>query len=96
MCPAASLECQVDRRHFRFHGGHGGSCPAHWVTGLSWLCYFRALKLGEVSQVAPVDKLSVAIAILLAVIFLGERIQWQQGIGATLIVIGVMIMVVKF
>jgi transporter family protein len=53
------------------------------------------LKLGEVSQVAPVDKLSVAIAILLAVIFLGERIQWQQGIGAALIVLGVIIMVVK-
>ena len=65
------------------------------ATGLSWLCYFRALKLGEVSQVAPVDKLSVALAILLAVIFLGERIQWQQGIGATLIVVGVIIMVVK-
>ena len=66
------------------------------ATGISWLCYFRALKLGEVSQVAPVDKLSVAMAIGLAVVFLGERIQWQQGIGAALIVVGVMVMVMKF
>jgi transporter family protein len=66
------------------------------ATGISWLCYFRALKLGEVSQVAPVDKLSVPIAVLLAVIFLKERIQLQQGIGATLIMVGVIIMVVKF
>ena len=65
-------------------------------TGLSWLCYFRALQLGPASSVAPVDKLSVAIAILLAVVFLGERIQWQQGIGAALIVVGVVVMVVKF
>src|ERR1700734_189987 len=40
------------------------------ATGLSWICYFKALQLGEVSQVAPVDKLSVAIAIVLAVVFL--------------------------
>ena len=66
------------------------------ATGLSWLCYFRALKLGEVSQVAPVDKLSVAMAILLAIIFLGERIQLQQALGAALIVIGVIVMVLKF
>ncbi len=65
------------------------------MTGLSWLCYFRALKLGDVAKVAPVDKLSVAIAILLAVIFLGERLKAQEVIGATLIVLGVVVMVVK-
>ena len=65
------------------------------MTGLSWLCYFRALKLGDVSKVAPVDKLSVAIAILLAVIFLGEKIKLQEAIGAALIVLGVVVMVVK-
>ena len=65
------------------------------MTGLSWLCYFRALKLGEVSQVAPVDKLSVAIAIILAVIFLGEKVKPQEVIGAVLIVLGVIVMVVK-
>ena len=57
-------------------------------TGASWLCYFRALKLGDVSKVAPVDKLSVAIAILLAVLFLGEKLRAQEAIGAALIVLG--------
>ena len=65
------------------------------MTGLSWLCYFRALKLGDVSKVAPVDKLSVAIAIILAVIFLGEKVKTQEAIGAALIVLGVVVMVVK-
>jgi transporter family protein len=65
------------------------------MTGLSWLCYFRALKLGDVSKVAPVDKLSVAIAIILAVIFLGERVKTQEAIGAALIVLGVVVMVIK-
>jgi transporter family protein len=65
------------------------------MTGLSWLCYFRALKLGDVHKVAPVDKLSVAIAIILAVIFLGEKVKTQEAIGAVLIVLGVVVMVVK-
>ncbi len=43
------------------------------ATGLSWLCYYRALQLGPVSKVAPIDKLSVALAIVLGVLFLGER-----------------------
>jgi len=66
------------------------------MTGLSWLCYFRALKLGDVAKVAPVDKLSVAIAIILAVLFLGERVRAQEAIGAGLIVLGVVVMVVKW
>jgi len=65
------------------------------MTGLSWLCYFRALKLGDVAKVAPVDKLSVAFAIILAVLFLGERIRVQEAIGAGLIVLGVLVMVVR-
>ena len=65
------------------------------MTGLSWLCYFRALKLGDVSKVAPVDKLSVAIAIILAVLFLGEKVKIQEAIGAVLIVLGVVVMVIK-
>ena len=65
------------------------------MTGLSWLCYFRALKLGDVHKVAPVDKLSVAIAIILAVIFLGEKVKTQEAIGAALIVLGVVVMVIK-
>jgi transporter family protein len=58
------------------------------ATGLSWLCYFRALQLGEISRVAPVDKLSVVFAIALAVIFLRERLTWQNAVGAGLIVVG--------
>jgi len=65
------------------------------MTGLSWLCYFNALKVGDVAKVAPVDKLSVAIAIILAVIFLKEEIKIQEAIGAALIVLGVVVMVVK-
>jgi transporter family protein len=65
------------------------------MTGLSWLCYFRALKLGDVAKVAPIDKLSVAIALILAVIFLGERIKLQEAVGATLILLGAVVMVVK-
>jgi transporter family protein len=66
-----------------------------FATGLSWLCYFRALKLGHVSQVAPVDKLSVAMAMIMAILFLGERVQLQQALGAILIIAGVIIMVLK-
>ena len=80
----------IDARAWWFLVGSG------LMTGLSWLCYFRALKLGDVAKVAPVDKLSVAIAILLAVLFLGERLRAQEAIGAALIVLGVVVMVVKF
>jgi transporter family protein len=66
------------------------------MTGLSWLCYFRALKLGDVTKVAPVDKLSVAIAVLLAVVFLGEKIRLQEAVGVALIVLGVVVMVIRF
>jgi transporter family protein len=58
------------------------------ATGLSWLCYFRALQLGEASRVAPVDKLSVVFAITFAAIFLHEKINWQQWVGGTLVVVG--------
>jgi bacterial/archaeal transporter family protein len=62
------------------------------TTGLSWLCYFRALQLGPVSRVAPVDKLSVALTIVLAVVFLGEKLTWQAGAGAGLIVTGTLVL----
>jgi transporter family protein len=58
------------------------------ATGLSWLCYFRALQLGEASRVAPIDKLSVVFAIVLAGVFLRERLTWQHFVGGTLIVAG--------
>jgi transporter family protein len=63
------------------------------ATGLSWICYFKALQLGEVSQVAPVDKLSVAIAIVLAVVFLGEPLSWKMAIGAGLIISGSLVLI---
>lgn len=58
------------------------------ATGMSWLCYYRALQLGPASKVAPVDKLSVAFAILLAVVFLGEKLTWKTIIGCAFVVIG--------
>lgn len=61
------------------------------ATGLSWLCYFRALQLGEASRVAPVDKLSVVIAIASAALFLHERLTWQHWVGGSLIVCGTIV-----
>ncbi|MGI8924054.1 MAG: EamA family transporter [Fimbriimonadales bacterium] len=61
------------------------------ATGASWLCYFRALQLGPVSRVAPVDKLSFVIAMVLGVIVLGEKVSWNVGLGAGIIVVGVLI-----
>lgn len=58
------------------------------ATGLSWLCYFRALQLGDASRVAPVDKLSVVFAILLAALVLREKLTWQHAAGGALIVAG--------
>jgi len=62
------------------------------ATGLSWLCYFRALQLGQASRVAPVDKLSVVFAIVLAAMVLGERLTWQHYLGGVLIVGGAIVM----
>jgi bacterial/archaeal transporter family protein len=62
------------------------------ATGLSWLCYFRALQLGEASEVAPVDKLSVVIAIVLAAIFLHERLTWHHWLGGGLILTGAVVL----
>jgi transporter family protein len=78
-----------------------GSVPARtWLflvlsglaTGLSWLCYFRALQLGEASKVAPVDKLSVVVAIAFAGLFLREQLTWQHYVGGTLIVSGAIVL----
>jgi len=62
------------------------------ATGLSWLCYFRALQLDEASRVAPIDKLSVVVAIALAAVFLHERLTWHQWVGGTLILGGALIL----
>jgi transporter family protein len=63
------------------------------ATGLSWLCYYRALQLGPVSKVAPIDKLSVAIAILLGILVLGEQLTWQVAVGGALIVAGSVVII---
>jgi bacterial/archaeal transporter family protein len=65
------------------------------ATGLSWLFYFRALQLGEVSKVAPIDKLSVALAIIISVVFLHEKLTWQEGLGAALIMGGTFLLIFK-
>jgi transporter family protein len=62
------------------------------ATGFSWLCYFRALQLGEASRVAPVDKLSVVIAIALAAIFLHEQLTWHRWVGGLLIFTGAVVL----
>ena len=61
------------------------------ATGLSWLFYYRALRSGPASRVAPVDKLSVVFAMALAAIFLGETISWRAAAGGALIVAGAII-----
>ncbi len=68
-------------------------CLSGVATGLSWIFYFKALQLGKVSQVAPVDKMSVAIAIVLSVIFLGETLDAKTIIGALLIVGGTLVLI---
>jgi bacterial/archaeal transporter family protein len=62
------------------------------ATGLSWLCYYRALQTGPASRVAPIDKLSVVLVVLFAALFLGERLTWKVGLGGALITAGAVIM----
>ncbi|WP_316749695.1 EamA family transporter [Pedobacter gandavensis] len=81
--------------------GLGGLSRMNWTflilsgiaTGLSWIFYFKALQMGKVSQVAPVDKASVAITILLSVVFLGETLTIKTAIGALLIIGGTLVLV---
>lgn len=61
------------------------------ATGASWICYFRALKIGDASQVAPIDKLSVVLVAVFAFLFLGERPSGTNGIGILLIAAGAII-----
>ena len=66
------------------------------ATGLSWIFYFKALQLGKVGQVAPLDKLSVPLAIILATVFLGEKLTFKDSIGAFLIISGTFVLIFKF
>ena len=65
------------------------------ATGASWLCYYRALQLGPASRVAPIDKLGVVFAMLLAFIFLGEKADFKTLSGGVLIVAGALIIALK-
>lgn len=65
------------------------------ATGLSWLCYYRALQLGPASRVAPVDKLSVVFVAVFAVVFLGESGNWKSWLGIAMIAAGSIIVSVS-
>jgi len=64
-----------------------------FATGASWLCYYKALQIGEASKVVPVDKLSVVITLVLAFVFLHERVTPKSFIGCILIGTGTLLMV---
>ena len=84
-------------------GGIGEISKKSWIflilsglaTGASWLCYYRALQIGEASKVVPVDKLSVVITLVLAFVFLHEKFTPKSLIGCILIGIGTLIMVLE-
>ncbi len=65
-------------------------------TGASWLCYFRALKLGQAAQVAPIDKLSVVLVALFGVIFLGEKLTAPNWLGVALITAGALLVAFRW
>ncbi|WP_438820631.1 EamA family transporter [Aminobacter carboxidus] len=65
------------------------------ATGASWLCYFRALKLGNAAQVAPIDKLSVVLVAVFGVIFLGERLSAANWLGVALIAAGAVLVATR-
>lgn len=77
----------LSKQNFLFLGLSGVA------TGLSWIFYFKALQIGKVSQVAPVDKLSVALAIIISVLFLGEALTWKTASGAGLIIAGTLVLI---
>ena len=64
------------------------------ATGLSWLCYYRALQLGPASRVAPIDKLSIVFVIALSALFLGETLTWKTMLGGLLVVSGAVLLAI--
>src|SRR3569623_167522 len=70
-------------------------CLSGMATGLSWLCYYRALQLGDASQVAPIDKLSLAFVLLLAWMFLGDSMTWRIALGGALMIAGALTVAMK-
>ena len=82
------------------HGGVGAISTRSWLflvlsglaTGASWLCYFHAMKTGPVSKVAPIDKCSLVLTVLFAVVFLGESFTWKTLLGSLLLLAGALVM----
>lgn len=82
-------------------GGLAGISRKSWLflilsglaTGASWLCYYRALQIGDVSRVVPVDKLSTVITLILAFALLEEKFTWKSALGAVLITAGTLVMI---
>lgn len=82
-------------------GGLGGIDKRSWLflilsglaTGASWLCYYRALQIGDASKVVPIDKLSVVITLVLAFVFLHEKVTLKSALGCVLIGAGTLLMV---
>lgn len=65
------------------------------ATGASWLCYFRALKIGDAARVAPIDKLSVVLVAIFGALLLGERLSWTNWAGVALIALGAVLVAVR-
>ena len=65
------------------------------ATGASWLCYYRALKLGPASQVAPIDKLSIVLVAIFATLFLGEKLSGKNWLGVALIAVGAVLVATR-
>lgn len=63
------------------------------ATGVSWLCYYKALQMGETSKVVPIDKMSVVLTLVMAFVFLHEQFTWKSAAGSVLITLGTLIMV---
>lgn len=82
-------------------GGISGITTRGWIflvlsglaTGASWLCYYRALQIGDASRVVPIDKFSVVITMVLAFVFLHETVDWKTILGGLLIAAGTLVMV---
>ena len=65
------------------------------ATGASWVCYFRALQIGDASRVAPVDKFSLVLVAVFAFVFLGERPSWREWLGIALVATGVIVLAMR-
>ena len=82
-------------------GGIAGISRKSWLflilsgiaTGASWLCYYKAIQIGEVSKVVPIDKMSTVLTLILAFVLLGEHASWKAILGAVLMTAGTLVMV---